>query len=175
MKCINHPERDAVAVCISCHSPLCAECRTHVKGKIYCEKCVNTLFPEPSAEVYIKPMDIKAGFGIRFIARLLDGLILLIPVIIANLIIPFSGFIIWYGYFTYFYGTTGQTYGKKWMKLRVVTTDGSPLTYGKGFLRSIGYFISEIPLFLGYFWIIWDANKQGFHDKIAETYVILES
>jgi uncharacterized RDD family membrane protein YckC len=27
-------------------------------------------------------------------------------------------------------------------------------------------------LFLGFFWIIWDAEKQGWHDKIAGTVVV---
>ncbi|MFQ6120363.1 MAG: RDD family protein, partial [Methanosarcinales archaeon] len=117
----------------------------------------------------------KADFGKRFIAYFLDGLILFIPTYVASSIIPYSGIIISAGYFTYFYGTTGQTPGKKVMHIKVVTTDGSDLDYGKGFLRWLGYIVSTITLFIGFLWIIWDENKQGFHDKIAGTYVVLES
>jgi uncharacterized RDD family membrane protein YckC len=39
-------------------------------------------------------------------------------------------------------------------------------------IRYIGYFVSTLPLFLGFFWIAWDKKKQGFHDKMANTIVI---
>jgi len=31
-----------------------------------------------------------------------------------------------------------------------------------------------VALFLGFFWIIWDKKKQGWHDKIAGTLVVKE-
>lgn len=34
--------------------------------------------------------------------------------------------------------------------------------------------VSGIVFCLGYFWIIWDDEKQGWHDKIAGTYVVEE-
>ena len=39
-------------------------------------------------------------------------------------------------------------------------------------IRYIGYYISLIPLGLGYFWVIWDDKKQAWHDKLAHTVVI---
>lgn len=39
-------------------------------------------------------------------------------------------------------------------------------------LRYLGYIVSTLPLLLGFFWIGWDARKQGFHDKIAGTVVV---
>jgi RNA polymerase-binding transcription factor DksA len=39
MKCINHPETEAVTTCWLCDNPICAECRTVVKGKDCCIKC----------------------------------------------------------------------------------------------------------------------------------------
>jgi uncharacterized RDD family membrane protein YckC len=38
--------------------------------------------------------------------------------------------------------------------------------------RCVGYYLSAIPLFLGFVWIAFDARKQGWHDKIANTVVI---
>jgi uncharacterized RDD family membrane protein YckC len=43
---------------------------------------------------------------------------------------------------------------------------------GKAVLRLIGYFISGIVIWVGFLWILFDANKQGRHDKIAGTYVV---
>ena len=42
-------------------------------------------------------------------------------------------------------------------------------------IRYLGYFVSVIPLGLGMFWILWDKKKQGFHDKLAGTVVVVES
>lgn len=39
-------------------------------------------------------------------------------------------------------------------------------------IRYIGYYISLIPLGLGFIWIAFDAKKQGWHDKIAGTVVV---
>lgn len=75
-------------------------------------------------------------------------------------------------YFTLFYGSTGQSIGKKIMGLKVVSAAGGAMTYKKAFIRYIGYLISEIPLFLGFIWIAFDKDKQGWHDKIAKTYVV---
>lgn len=77
------------------------------------------------------------------------------------------------GYFTYFHGSTGRTPGKMLLGLQVVTTDGSPLTFGSGFLRSVGYLVSGMVFCLGYIWIGFDKKKQGWHDKIAGTVVII--
>ena len=57
----------------------------------------------------------------------------------------------------------------------VDANSGGPLRAGQALLRYLGYFISTLPLGLGFLWIAWDKRKQGFHDKIAKTVVILEA
>jgi uncharacterized RDD family membrane protein YckC len=37
-----------------------------------------------------------------------------------------------------------------------------------------GYFVSILPLMLGFIWVGIDKKKQGFHDKLAGTVVIRE-
>jgi len=58
--------------------------------------------------------------------------------------------------------------------LKVIRETGEPLTFGTAFLRWIGYFVSSLPLNLGFIWIAFDRKKQGFHDKLAGTVVILD-
>jgi uncharacterized RDD family membrane protein YckC len=58
------------------------------------------------------------------------------------------------------------------MGLKIVTVDGGKLTIGKAVLRIVGYFVSSIIVYLGFLWVIWDKDKQGWHDKIAGTYVV---
>jgi len=74
-------------------------------------------------------------------------------------------------YFTYFHGTVGQTPGKKMLGLKVIQTSGAPMTLGIAFLRWVGYLVSGIVFYLGFIWVGIDVRKQGWHDKIAGTYV----
>jgi uncharacterized RDD family membrane protein YckC len=76
-------------------------------------------------------------------------------------------------YFTYFHASTGQTPGKMLLRLKVVQIAGGEMTYVVAFLRWIGYFISALPFCLGFLWAAIDIKKQGYHDKIAGTVVIL--
>ena len=51
-------------------------------------------------------------------------------------------------------------------------TSGSELTLTDAFIRCLGLIISCIGLFIGVIWVAFDPNKQGWHDKIASTYVV---
>jgi len=77
-------------------------------------------------------------------------------------------------YYIYFIGKSGQTLGKKVMKIKVIKikTNEHP-DYVGSFLREVvGKFVSGLVFGLGYLWIIWDDKKQGWHDKIAGTVVV---
>lgn len=43
MKCVVHPESDAVAYCRNCGKPMCADCKRDVHGVLYCEHCLAAL------------------------------------------------------------------------------------------------------------------------------------
>jgi uncharacterized RDD family membrane protein YckC len=76
-------------------------------------------------------------------------------------------------YFTYFHGMTGRTPGKMILGLQVLSTEGTTVTFGTAFLRSVGYIISGALLNIGFIWAAFDRRKQGWHDKIAGTVVII--
>ena len=77
------------------------------------------------------------------------------------------------GYAVFFTGYCGQTPGKMALRIKVIRTDGSQITYGRAALREVpGKFISGILLGIGYLMVAFDSQKQGLHDKIADTYVI---
>lgn len=67
----------------------------------------------------------------------------------------------------------GATPGKMAVALRIADarTGGEPST-GQFIGRYFAYFVSLLPLGLGFLWIAWDARKQGWHDKLAGTVVI---
>ena len=77
-------------------------------------------------------------------------------------------------YFTYFWSAAGkgQTLGSRALNIRVVKTDGSYLDYVGAFLRYIGFVVSCVVFLIGVIWAAFDAQKQGWHDKIAGTYVV---
>jgi len=65
------------------------------------------------------------------------------------------------------------SFGKLAFGMEVRRVDGKPLDWTTVILREvIGKTISTITGLLGFFWIAWDARKQGFHDKIADTVVV---
>ena len=77
-------------------------------------------------------------------------------------------------YFTYFWSASGggQTLGMKLLDLHVVRTDGTPLAVTAAVARYNGLIISCLVLFSGVIWVAFDARKQGWHDKIAGTFVV---
>jgi len=126
------------------------------------------------------PSGPRAGFWQRFGAAVLDTLVLLIPSLILLLIFKQGALyqllstLMSLAYFTYFEGgATGQTVGKRALGIRVYDfRQGGSIGYGRGFLRQIGKYLSAIPLFLGYFWMLWDKEKQCWQDKIAGSVVV---
>ena len=76
-------------------------------------------------------------------------------------------------YFAIFWVWRGQTPGKMVMEIKVVRPDGSNVTPLIALLRYLGYIVSAALLSIGFIWIAFDKQKQGFHDKIAGTFVVI--
>jgi len=168
-----------------------------------------------------------ASIGKRFLALLVDGILLGIiggiiglvlgvgfanqlrfgsgtlvldkgPLVIASLL----GLVLNFGYYMYFYSTTGQTLGKKLLGIRVARKDQQSLDLRTGAIRTAVISASGIvslllilvlfdptdigtlstyttlsgavSLFqlLDYLWPFWDSEKQTLHDKAAGTVVL---
>lgn len=67
-----------------------------------------------------------------------------------------------------------RTVGQALLGLRVRRSDGHPLTFGPAIRRVIGYYVSILPLFLGFLWVLVDDRRQGWHDKLADTVVVYD-
>jgi uncharacterized RDD family membrane protein YckC len=131
----------------------------------------------------------RASFWQRLVAAIVDGLLLGLVGFIVSL--PFGdpgfyerspaggtiNFLVGIAYYIYFHGSpSGQTVGKKTMGIRVVGfRDGASIGYARAALRYVGSILSGIACLLGYLWMLWDAEKQTWHDKIADTVVVPES
>lgn len=138
------------------------------------------------------------GFGRRFLAYLIDSILLtivnnvcgvIVGVVIglssaaagsdrenisaaAQLVSICLSLLISASYLAGFWATTGQTLGKMALGIKVISADGSPVSWGKALLRYLGYIISGLILALGFIWVAFDPQRQGWHDKIAGTYVV---
>ncbi len=143
-----------------------------------------------------------AGFWLRLGALILDGIILWGLNYAINGIwnvqsgIPWSGreageitataataiplwawrilafFIVQAGYFIGFWAWLGQTPGKMAARVRIVRFDGSRIGWDASAMRYVGYVISTMLLLAGFIWVAFDNRHQGWHDKIADTFVV---
>lgn len=68
----------------------------------------------------------------------------------------------------------GLTPGKKLMGIRVLRLDGEPMTWFLAFERSGGYAAGFATGLLGFAQLLWDANRQAIHDRIAGTVVVVD-
>jgi uncharacterized RDD family membrane protein YckC len=136
------------------------------------------------------------GFGRRLVAIAIDALIvtffsaILIGIfsILSVIVVSYSphddpiifttifsicGVLVSIIYFVRFWvKSEGQTMGKGMMGIQIISTDGSSISWGKGLIRYIGYIISGLVFSLGFIWVAFDGKRQGWHDKMAGTYVI---
>jgi uncharacterized RDD family membrane protein YckC len=72
-----------------------------------------------------------------------------------------------------FWTLLGRTPGMMVLGLRVVAADGGSPGARRSIVRALGYWISAI-LLIGFIWVAIDRQRQGFHDKLAGTYVIYD-
>jgi uncharacterized RDD family membrane protein YckC len=121
----------------------------------------------------------RAGFGQRLVAAIVDGILIGVVGLIVELAIRNAlGTIIAYALGIAYYGwlegsASGQTVGKKMMGIRVYDLrQGGPIGTGRAIGRYFARIISTIPCLLGYFWMLWDGEKQTWHDKLVGSVVV---
>jgi|SRR5687767_3724586 uncharacterized RDD family membrane protein YckC len=131
------------------------------------------------------PSGPRAGFWIRFGAYLLDILIYGIPaviiVVVAAVINDALGVLAYVAviigsvvYVVYFDGgPQGATPGKRICGIKIIDMQGGgPIGYGRAFIRWLMKIVSGAVFYLGYLWMLWDKEKQCWHDKVANDVVV---
>jgi len=66
----------------------------------------------------------------------------------------------------------GATIGGILFDLQVVRLDGRDMDWPTAVVRALSCFLSLVVAGLGFLWIAFDGDKQGWHDKIAGTVVV---
>ncbi|MGI8607873.1 MAG: RDD family protein [Candidatus Dormibacteria bacterium] len=130
-----------------------------------------------------------AGLGSRFLAQLLDLLILAVAVAVLGfgslamggttglLVIVLGSFILVNGYFLFFEGLwSGQTPGKRVARLRVVGGSGQPITFEQALTRNLVRNLDFLPIGYGVGLIALFAHGHGkrLGDLAADTVVVRE-
>jgi uncharacterized RDD family membrane protein YckC len=81
--------------------------------------------------------------------------------------------LIWIIYCIIFEASPKQgTIGKSLMEIKVVDNSGNRLTLYKSLARNLSKILSYSIIALGFIWILFDKKRQGWHDKLNNTYVV---
>lgn len=123
-----------------------------------------------------------ANWGQRVGAYLVDWAPVIVLDIISSVIqstafsvLVYFASIAWWVYNRgYLAGTTGQSWGKKLLNLRLIgEATGQPIGFGMALARDIlHFFVDFLPCLIGYLSPLWDAKRQTFADKIIKTVVV---
>jgi uncharacterized RDD family membrane protein YckC len=140
------------------------------------------------------PESALASIGRRFVARVLDLVIVGVPVSVVTWLVSdvnldqrdfnSPGWTFWLGFLASlayeigFIAKTGQTPGKAVMRIRVVSADPSqPLTGERAAVRAVPLIAGALPVigafsFVLYLPALWTPRRQGLHDRLAGTIVV---
>jgi uncharacterized RDD family membrane protein YckC len=167
---------------------VCSECKAGVLQQLQ----EGVLRPDSLAHEY-------GGFWIRVAAKLIDGIIMAIPIYAVNFGVayamfgvimpqpdpnnlgPFLGYqglitafniVFGMAYSGFFLGKYAATPGKMACGLKVIRADGTEMTFLRGAMRYLGEFVSTIICFIGYIMVAFDEEKRGLHDRICGTRVV---
>jgi uncharacterized RDD family membrane protein YckC len=184
----------------------CQRCGWQGEQAQYCARCgadlskspaaARTSFPPPPvAQPAPPPIRVAttirpAGFWIRFVAVLIDGVVLLV----AQGILFSAGWILSSGtmgggmavkgavnlfgtliggaYGIVFHWLWGQTLGKMALQIKVVSMDGGPLSFGQATGRYFATFLSALILCIGFIMAGIRSDKRALHDLLAGTRVV---
>lgn len=174
------------AACSQCGRLFSADDMVSYEGRYICAECKPLFFQKIKEGASIVGQREYAGFWIRFVAKFVDGIILLVvnqlfAVIIGlavtdaqtvAVIVSLLGLAIRIAYVIYFTGKYGATPGKMALKLEIIRSDGSPITYGRATGRFFAELLSGFTLLIGYIMAAFDEEKRSLHDRICDTRVV---
>ena len=188
--------------CSECGRATAADELAQFGDRLICAYCKQTYAQKLREGVAPATTVTYAGFWIRVVAVLIDGIIMAIVqgllqfVILApffrsgrfepgmrpeEFIGPMMGMIgmAWFisiaancCYEGFFVGKLGATPGKMALGLKVVRPNGVPVDLARAFGRYFAKLLSGIILCIGYIMVAFDAEKRGLHDMICDTRVV---
>ena len=126
----------------------------------------------PAAPLLSLDLDNRAGFWIRMVALLLD--LILVGIVCSVLRIPTHDglLLVLAAYGAVMWKLRGTTIGGIVCGLRLARLDGRPIDWATAVTRALASFLSFFVVGLGFIWVVFDPERQSWHDKIAGTVIV---
>ena len=156
---------------------------------MYCKKCGSEVAedaeycPSCGAGINVNELEL-AGFGERFIAFIIDCMI--IGFVVGVVAWPWNwghhnmglldislDSIALFLYWTYMEGTTGQSLGKKIMKIKVTDLEGEPIDISQSMYQALGKaFLLPLDVIVGV--LMYQDKEQRLFNYLSRTIVVRE-
>jgi len=143
---------------------------------LYCQACGATLVAQAVPQT-VSETGVYAGFWIRFVAAIIDALIISVGAGLVAAGTLGGGFLVglvgpWL-YEAFMLSSDWQaTVGKRAMSIAVTGYDGGRISFARATGRHFAKYISGFLLGIGFIMVAFTERKQGLHDMIAETLVV---
>jgi uncharacterized RDD family membrane protein YckC len=155
----------------------CPNCGSENSDRaLFCQACGTTFGVKPATGFTLQASG-YAGFWARFVAILIDTVIIAIGTGLVSAITLGAGVIVslcgpWL-YEAFMMSSEWQaTVGKRAMSIVVTGLDGGRITFARATGRHFAKYISAFLLGIGFIMAAFTAKKQALHDMIAETLVV---
>ncbi len=188
------PPSGSTQFCTNCGQGFPPDDLVRFGDQLICANCKPRFVQQMREGVSATGTFVYGGFWRRFVAILLDWIILLVVLApLQFLLLPRSGvasyaslsiigltsFAVQIGiamaYEVYFVSHKSATPGKMIMGMKVITPDGGPISVGRSFGRYFGKLLSSFTLTIGYIIAGFDSQKRALHDYLAGTRVVRTS
>ena len=190
MPCRNHIDvLEGTRLCSRCGAEFCTDCLVDMQGVPYCATCKAEQLLDIRSGVDRTLLD-YASIGRRFLAQILDGFILAIPMMfIAFVMVGVMAvtknmnpglFNLWYlfpasigiVYNALMLISRGQTVGKIALKIKVVNADGTDITKGQAWGREVTRALLNFLYIVDYIPVFFTNERTTLHDMAARTRVV---
>jgi uncharacterized RDD family membrane protein YckC len=188
---------DGRAFCTHCGGRFGATELVAIAGQQVCAACKPLLLQRIREGGTILGGRRYAGFWIRVVAAIVDGMILVVvnvamvisvsaagitrrgtdaeslsAALAASAVLNLISVLIGLLYETLFLVRFGATPGKMAVGARVIRADGRPIGYGLAIGRYFAKWVSGIIIGIGYLVCAWDDEKRALHDRMCDTRVV---
>ena len=160
----------------------CAKCgTTNEDHAVYCQKCGEGLKGSASAGAPLGTVtrgEAYGGFWKRVLATLIDAVVVSAATgLIISITFGVGWFVVFVSHWLYEAFMTSSpwqaTLGKRVFNMVVTDAQGQRITFARATGRHFAKWVSTMVLGIGFLMVAFTQKKQGLHDMLADTYVVI--